>query len=195
MPLDPKLQTDLDALHTAEQQLAADLGETPPAPAVVIPGRWRPTDAQTAAFATRIGWPLADLNGDRQANTMPATPKIPACDGTVADAMLYAFFGFDPSGVRVNYRAADRAVSGLLADRIATAGSAAAAQAILQGAGDPGVTSDLDCVLIELGQVIGGGLGGSPHVNAEQFQTADAWLAWWMSQTPAGPAAPGPGIA
>lgn len=44
---------------------------------------WRPTATQTVAFASRIGWSLTDLNGSRQANNSPSTPKIPVCDGSV----------------------------------------------------------------------------------------------------------------
>lgn len=192
MSLPAAVQAALDAFSSA---LAAALGGTAPA-APAGPVKWyRPTATQSMAFATRIGWAVSDLDGNRQANSTAVSPKIPACDGTPADAMTFAAFGFQPDGIRYRWNPTDRENARAMCDALYLAASPAAANLIVQGAGDPGVTNDLDYCLVMTGAVSGGGLLGTPSVNAGAFQTVDAWVAYWMSATPPGPNAPGPGVA
>jgi hypothetical protein len=182
------------ALDNFSQALAAAIGGSVAATPAAPPKWYRPTAAQTVDFAKRIGWSVADLDGDRQANAAPTTPMIVSCDGTAADAMTYAAFGFQPDGHRMLWPASNREAAREQCDRIYLAASPAAANAIIDGAGAPGVTNDLDYVMIMTGQVIGGGLMGTPRINAEAFQTVDAYVAYFMSATTPGPNAPGPGI-
>ena len=200
MSLPPALQTAFDNFQAALTAFLA--GPNAPVPVVPdAPAKWyRPTAAQTITFAARFpGWTVADVDGDRQSNPGSPTSKQPlvACDGTAADAMTYASFGFLPDGLRYNWRAVDREASRVLCDKIYAAASAQAANTIVPGAGDPGATNDLDYALIMCGQMPNanaGLLGQTGRLAGGIWQTVDAWVAWFMSQTQPGPGAPGPGI-
>ena len=194
MPLPSQIQNLIDQFS---QGLASALaGTTPVAPTPAAPARWYwPTATETIAFAKRIGWTPADLDGDRQANTSGTTPAIPACDGTPADAMAYAKFGFTPDGHRSNWPSAQRDGSRRLCDKVWDAPTPQAAEGFIIGSGGPGVEPDLDYTLIMTCATTGGGLMGTPRLDIGAFTDVSGWLAYWMSATTPGPTAPGPGVA
>ena len=173
--------SDTDILN----QIRTLLGTAPAPPATNAPVRWYvPTDDQTTTFAKRLGWSIHDLAGSRQGTVV-------ACDGTDADAMLYAAFGFWPTGLRYLWSNDNRESADKLCDRIAAAPTAAAANDIIQGAGDPGVETDCAIYLIKTGNVTGGGLAGSPRVGLGGATTVAEAVAILLGQTPVGPG-PGP---
>lgn len=132
---------------TAPVALAAPgPGITPPAPAPEEP--WHhPTLARAVRLLVIIGgdWTVADLQGDRQAaDAYPPNPdtKIPAAFGDVETSKLYWPFGFNSSGQRVRWQAAQRAKDQKMADTFDTENTAAEAEAFVTGAQyyDPDVT-------------------------------------------------------
>jgi hypothetical protein len=184
--MDPKLQVAVDTIVTALNMLPDTVAEPP-----VF---WKPTSAQKVSFATRVGWTVADLDGNRQANNSPLTPKIPVCDGSINDALTYAAFGFDPTGLRVLWTPDNRESARQMCDRLARAGNFSAANEVIDGAGAPGVTQDLACFLVLTGMTVGGGLLGTPRLLNYGWSNVGECLAWYMAAVPPGPKAPGPGI-
>lgn len=181
MPLTPTQQTALDAF-IATLGLAA----TPP---VATATRWYvPTDAQATAFAARIGWTIHDLYGNRQGTVL-------ASDGSDAEATLYASFGFRPAGDRYLWSSDNREAAQALCDKIAAAPTPQAANEIIKGAGDPGVTTDGACYLVMTGCVTGGGLMGTPRLGLAGATTIAEAVAVFFKMTTRKPGDPGPGIA
>jgi hypothetical protein len=193
----------------------------PPTPTPITDATWwKRTVEQTAAFAKRIGWSVADLLGARQAIGGNATygmggtvdPAIAPFDGTEADAKLYAAFGFNPiTGTRPIGFPGEMRVRGSWAtehdaamldcDSIYEATSPEQANKIIYGAGDPGVTGDLATFLFLIGRI---GIGSpapsqfSPYLQNPGWFTIVGALEGLAAPpalpTPFDPNAPGPGI-
>jgi hypothetical protein len=192
MALPGPVQSALDNFTSA---LAAALGTTPSTaaiPVLQVAPWWKPTATQTIAFAQRIGWAVADLDGNRQANNSPQAPKIVACDGTAADAMAYASFGFLPDGVRWMWSSSQRDTQRKLVDKLNDCGSPDAANLLVQGAGN--LTTDFALFLVLLDQTTGTSVFGSvSFVEAQGYTDIQSWVTNYMSATPKGPAGPGVG--
>jgi hypothetical protein len=189
----------------------------PPTPTPITDATWwKRTVEQTAAFAKRIGWSVADLLGANQAKDGNATygmggtvdPAIEPFDGTEDDAKLYAAFGFNPiTGTRPIGFPGEFRVRGswetehdaavFLADLLNTAADAAAADHMYAGAGQPGVTMDLAIFLIMIGKAYSPGNASPQLDNPGWFTIAGALEG--LAAPPAAPAPfdpnkPGPGI-
>lgn len=177
--MNPTVQAALDNLVSAINAAAGT-----PAPVATAVPFWRPTDAQATAFATRSGWTIHDLYGSRQGTIQP-------CDGSDADAELYAAFGFWPTGLRYLWSSDNRESAASLCDKVSAAPTPQAANDIIRGAGDPGVTSDGACYLIMTGNTSGGGLAGTPRVGLGGATTVAEAVKILMGQVAPGPG-PGP---
>jgi hypothetical protein len=191
MALPGAVQAALDNFTAA---LATALGTTPSVPVPTPPAQaspwWKPTAAQTISFATRIGWAVSDLDGDRQANASPQTPQIVACDGTASDAMTYASFGFMPDGYRIVPWAAMREAFRKRCDKLNDAGTVEQANGLLQGAGN--LDAPFVIFLSMLGQTTASLFGEVPFVVSGGFGDIQSWVTNYMAPTPKGPNAPGP---
>lgn len=169
-------------LQNALNLITAALSTTPtPAPVATAAPWWRPTDAQATAFATRSGWTIHDLYGSRQGTIQP-------CDGSDADAELYAAFGFWPTGLRYLWSNDQRESAASLCDVIVPM-SAQDADNKLYGAGQ--VEPPCRAYLVMTGNVTGGGLGGSPRLGLGGATTVAQAVKVLMGQTQPGPG-PGP---
>jgi|ERR1017187_436129 hypothetical protein len=201
---------------TATQQAEADILQSaiagPPAASQAIQNAfvafinslnpwWKPSISVATAFAARIGWSVADLLGERRAVGEAGAPAIPPCDGTEADAMLYAAFSFEPYGWRTFNWTAGRDAARATADRLSDALTSADAEAIFQGSSTK--TMDYAIWLCMLGHNAGNAYGPNHQIDDPQWKTIAQALA--VAPTvplpvpvpvvvPPGPPAPGPGL-
>jgi hypothetical protein len=182
----PEIQNALNVITAA---LGSD-NPVPIQPPPVVVRWWVPTDEDATKFAKRIGWTVHDLYGNRQANGSTTDPYIVACDGSEADALLYASFGFDPTGRRMVYAADNREAAQALCDKLAATQTAAEANEYLRGAGD--MNPNLARYLVMTGNVQGGGLMGSPHLGSFGGATTVAEaVARYFAQSSRKPGSPG----
>lgn len=170
--MNPTVKTALDALTAALEASSGD----PAVPVAAVSPFWRPTDAHATALATRTGWTLHDLLGSRQGSIQP-------CDGSDADACLYAAFGFWPTGLRYLWSNDSRESAATLCDRVVPL-SAQSADNVLYGAGQ--VEPSCRAYLIMTGNVTGGGLVGSPRLGLGGATTIARAVAILMGLTTGG---------
>lgn len=187
MTLDPKVAADLTQLET-------DLGaQAAPTDAPPLPDWWRPTVAQTAAFAAKVGLSLASVIGYPGTGTNTSQEKAPpVAAGDVATAMLYASFGFRPDGVHYLWTQDWIVGQRDFADQIALCPDAPSADKLLPGAGAPGVTTD--AVVFSLMTGLTTAPKFTPFINPKYSggQTVAAILSGLQAQTTATPGGPGP---
>jgi hypothetical protein len=171
----PTTDEKIDALYN--KFILTDATPTPAPPSAP----WhRPTAQETAAFASRIGWPVMDLEGDRAAELpttefpSPVHPAIAPCDGSDEDMKTYHKFGFVATGARPAFTSDSRDQYRNLADQVWKAGSADAADLIVKGCAVPGRTPDTDVALIVTGQLKNFGKFGVPELDQRPYKPGDA---------------------
>jgi hypothetical protein len=148
-----------------------------------------PTADVTAAFATRIGWSVADLLGSRRAVGVPEAPGIGNYNGTEADAKLYAAFSFEPNGFRTFSVVGDRDVARATCVRLRKCTTEAEGEAVVRGAGTKSI--DLAIVLVMLGHTSGMG-SSNAQIDSPAWQTLAQFLANAPVAPVVGPPPPAP---
>lgn len=140
------LTTDqkIDALYQKFVGGGADVG-APASPGILV--WWNPTPAQYAAFAARFGVPVAAISpwvqGPTGMMSGMAFPILPAVSARAA-VLEYAGFGYGPNGKQQLFTEPGFTPRRHLCDLLAlpTTDTPAKADAILTGAGAPGVEPD-----------------------------------------------------